>query len=103
LSLLRSILLISLLACIPGLPFLLGRRMLLGSVLLSASVGFALYIPEAFLVGAILSIASSVYWAIRLRRHTNNLEELHTYTRAWRQESEIASTATSQKWFHDFL
>ena len=103
LSLLSSIFLTSLLACLPGLPFLLGKRILLGIMLLSVSVGFALYVPEALLVCAILSIASAVYWSIRLRHHTKNLEELQTYQRAWRQGSAIESAPNSQRWFHNFL
>ena len=91
LPLLRNLALMSLLACIPGLPFLLGKRILHGTGLLSIAVGFALYIPEAFLACEVLSIASSVYWSIRLRRHTKNIEELHTYKRAWRQGHEMGS------------
>jgi hypothetical protein len=90
-SLLQNVAISGLLAIVPGLPFILGKRWISGIVLLS--IFFLLVLPlwglSAY-AGALataltlaVSIGASCYWSFRLRCHASNLARISGYAPQW--------------------
>jgi restriction system protein len=83
LNLLHGYLLASIFSLIPGLPFLLGKRILLGALLPMASILLLFYRPGAIVGVFVISLISSLFWTMRLRLHEKNLSELAIYEPEW--------------------
>lgn len=82
-KLLHDYLLVATFSLIPGLPFLLGRRVLLGALLIIASLALFFYRPEAIVIVVVISLISSLFWTKRLHLHEKNISELATYQPEW--------------------
>jgi hypothetical protein len=94
---LQSLLTMGILGLIPGLPFIVGKRLILGATFLTV-FAVALLAPLAFLddpgagpamaVAGVLtcclaSMLSCLNWAARLRLHAKNTDELRGYRAIW--------------------
>jgi hypothetical protein len=83
LNLLHGYLFASIFSLVPGLPFLLGKRFLLGSLLTISSIPLLFYRPGAIVAVLMISLISSLFWMVRLRLHEKNLSELAIYEPEW--------------------
>ena len=76
-----------LLASIPGVPLLLGKRYVLGIMvllLLLCSLEATVYrYPEPAVLVVCSSIFWSLYWTSRIRMHNKNMKQLATYRPEW--------------------
>ncbi len=76
-----------LLACIPGVPLLLGKRYGLGILvlllLLCSLVASVYRYPEPIILVVCSSVSWSFHWTSRIRRHNQNVTRLATYLPEW--------------------
>jgi len=76
-----------LLACIPGVPFVLGKRYALGVLvlllLLCSLVASVYQHPEPVMLVISSSVFWSLHWTSRVRRHHQNIRRLASYKPEW--------------------